>query len=259
MLKALQVPFRRDGFLPALPPPLNRWTKVRPFPAFAGTFRAWWKARGDSKFEMRNSKFEIPRPQSTIRNPQSDARPAILPPRQPAAPSAEIDKLLAEINALAGVARRVSESEIEGALSELVEKEEIKKATLWATPDLAQWKIVEQLRALSVEIISATADKHAMAQADLGITGADFALPETGTLGLLSAPEKPRAVSLLPRVHLVIMRAAALCADLHQVFEVAKKHNYLIFITGPSRTADIELTLTLGVHGPRALYVWVVE
>ncbi len=91
------------------------------------------------------------------------------------------------------------------------------------------------------------------------MTEADFALPETGTLGLLSSPEKPRAVSLLPRVHLALLRPQALRGDLHQVFAEARRHPYLILVTGPSRTADIELTTTLGVHGPKALYVWLIE
>lgn len=48
-------------------------------------------------------------------------------------------------------------------------------------------------------------------------------------------------------------------ADLHQVFAEAKDSNYLVFITGPSRTADIELTVTLGVHGPKNLYIWMIS
>jgi L-lactate dehydrogenase complex protein LldG len=87
----------------------------------------------------------------------------------------------------------------------------------------------------------------------------DFALPETGTLALLSSPERPRVVSLLPRVHLALLLPSVLRADMHQVFAEAKHEPYLIFITGPSRTADIELTVTLGVHGPRQLHVWVME
>ncbi len=183
-------------------------------------------------------------------------RPPILPARVPNDPEAELDLLFAEINKLSGVARRVTENEIHTALHDLVETHEVKKATLWPTGDLAQLQLEMRLRALDVEIVSPYADKAELAQCDLGVTCVDFALPETGTLGLLSNTEQPRAVSLVPRVHLAVLRPAALRADLHQVFAEAKHHPYLVFITGPSRTADIELTVTLGVHGPKSLYVW---
>jgi len=62
----------------------------------------------------------------------------------------------------------------------------------------------------------------------------------------------------LPCVHLAIVRPETLRADMHQVFAEAKDNNYLVFITGPSRIADIELTVTLGVHGPQNLYVWMI-
>lgn len=187
------------------------------------------------------------------------ARPPVLPPRQVAGTAAEIDLLIKEINALSGVARRMDEASLDTALLALVQEQEVRKATLWPTPGLAHLNLVERLRGLDVEIIPHTAGKQVMAQCDLGITEVDFALPETGTLALLSSPEKPRAVSLLPRVHLAVMHPAALRADLHQVFADARLANYMIFITGPSRTADIELTTTLGVHGPRSLYVWVMD
>ena len=110
-----------------------------------------------------------------------------------------------------------------------------------------------------MEIVSPQADKHLVAECELGVTGADAALPETGTLLLRSSPDRPRVVSLLPRVHLAIFTAAALRADLHQAFAEAKDAGYSVLVTGPSRTADIELTLTLGVHGPKALYAWVLN
>ena len=109
-----------------------------------------------------------------------------------------------------------------------------------------------------MQIVSPFAGKHELAECDLGVTGVDMALPETGTLVLTSDESRPRMVSLVPRVHLAILRPGALRADLHQVFAEGKGEGYLIFITGPSRTADIELTLTIGVHGPKALYVWVL-
>jgi L-lactate utilization protein LutC len=89
---------------------------------------------------------------------------------------------------------------------------------------------------LTKEEIAAWFSKH------LGITETDYLLPETGTLVLKSSTEKPRAVSLLPSVHLAIVRPEKLHADMHHVFAEAKDSNYLVFITGPSRTADIELS-----------------
>jgi len=147
---------------------------------------------------------------------------------------------------------------IDTALKTLVTEQNIRKATVWDTPRLQELQISNHLSFLGVDLVSPNADKHEMAQCDLGITEADYLLPETGTIVLSSSAEKPRAVSLLPRVHLAIVRPEMLRADMHQVFAEAKDKNYLVFITGPSRTADIELTTTLGVHGPKDLYVWMM-
>jgi len=155
--------------------------------------------------------------------------------------------------------QKLSASDIDSALKTLITEQNIHKATTWETPCLQQLQITNYLSALGVELISPNANKYEMAQCDLGITEADYLLPETGTLILHSSAEKPRAVSLLPRVHLAIVRPEMVRADMHQVFTEAKDKNYLVFITGPSRTADIELTVTLGVHGPKNLYVWMME
>jgi L-lactate dehydrogenase complex protein LldG len=138
-------------------------------------------------------------------------------------------------------------------------EQNIRRATVWDTSNLSQLGITEKLRPLGVELIPPNASKHEMALCDLGITEADYILRETGTLVLHSSAEKPRAVSLLPRIHLAVIRPELLRADMHQVFAEAKDSHYLVFITGPSRTADIELTVTLGVHGPKNLYVWMLR
>lgn len=187
-----------------------------------------------------------------------DVRPAIVTARKPLDKDGEIDLLISEIIKLSGGARRVQENEISDALQHLIAEQGFKKATLWDTEYLHNLKVAGYLKDLGVELVPAQSGKVALAECDLGITEADFALAETGTIGLLSSAEKPRAVSLLPRVHLAIFTPDAICADLEQVFSEAKKSPYLVFITGPSRTADIELTVTLGVHGPKALYAWVV-
>lgn len=185
-------------------------------------------------------------------------RPAIDEPRLPESLDSEIEQFLGEIKKLSGVGQRLVPADINSALKDLVAEQNIRKATVWNTPRLQELQIANHLSSLGVELISPNADKHEMAQCDLGITEADYLLPETGTIVLSSSAEKPRAVSLLPRVHLAIVRPEMLRADMHQVFAEAKDKNYLVFITGPSRTADIELTTTLGVHGPKNLYVWTM-
>jgi len=183
-----------------------------------------------------------------------------VPPRKPGDPEVEIAQLLAEIGKLSGVTRRLaSRDELREALADLVKTEAVRKATLWTTPNLTTWDVAGTLKDLGVDLVSPQADKHLVAECELGVTGVDAALPETGTLLLRSSPERPRVVSLLPRVHLAILTPAALRADLHQAFTEAKDAGYCVLVTGPSRTSDIELTLTLGVHGPKALYAWVLN
>ena len=186
-------------------------------------------------------------------------RPAIYESRQPESPDSEIETFLKEIQKLSGVRQKLLPSEIDAALKALVQDQNIRKATAWETPHLKRLGVTEILNSLGVELVSLHASKHEMALCDLGITEADYLLPETGTLVLTSSADKPRAVSLLPRIHLAIVRPDMLRADMHQVFAEAKDQHYLVFITGPSRTADIELTVTLGVHGPKNLYVWMLD
>ncbi len=186
-------------------------------------------------------------------------RPAILPARNPGTVDQEIEKLLAEATAIKADARRIQPADIPAALRDLVKTQAIGKAVLWNTARLKQLGVADALRALGVTIIPHDADKNVMATADLGITEADFALPETGTIGLYSSADQPRSVSLLPRVHLAFVPRRALRADLHQVFAEAKARGYLVLITGPSRTSDIELILTIGVHGPQVYYLWVID
>lgn len=179
--------------------------------------------------------------------------------RVPGPKDGEITELLAEIDRLGGQTRRVAADAFRAALTALVQAEGIRKAVLGQPPDLPVLDVAEILSGLGVEIVSARAGHRVLAECDLGVTGVVRALPETGTLVLRSSPDGPRTVSLLPRVHLALVRPDDVCADLAQVFREMRATPYFFFVTGPSRTADIELTVTLGVHGPRALYVWALE
>jgi L-lactate dehydrogenase complex protein LldG len=162
------------------------------------------------------------------------------------------------VAALSGVALRVRPENLDRQLESLVRDHEVRRACLWASPLLARTDVAGRLARLGVAIVPLDAGRRALAECDLGVTEADFALPETGTIGLLSSAERPRLVSLLPRIHLALVDPAVVRADLHHVFAEARQAPYLVFVTGPSRTADIELKVTLGVHGPQHLHVWVL-
>ncbi|HVQ37962.1 MAG TPA: lactate utilization protein [Pyrinomonadaceae bacterium] len=96
---------------------------------------------------------------------------------------------------------------------------------------------------------------------DVGISMVQAAIAETGTLLLESESERHRLVSLVPPVHIAIVNVADICLTLGEALAAVGRGNDLsatiTLITGPSRTADIELTLAIGVHGPQELYVIV--
>jgi L-lactate dehydrogenase complex protein LldG len=99
------------------------------------------------------------------------------------------------------------------------------------------------------------------ASADFGITSADFALADTGTLVLLSSPAEARLISLLPPAHIAVVPRERILSGLDELFSLVPRpadlHSSMVLITGPSRTADIEQILVRGVHGPGKLTVLV--
>jgi L-lactate dehydrogenase complex protein LldG len=183
-----------------------------------------------------------------------------VPGRTPGDPEAEIERFLGEIEALGGHVRRLkSKAELPAALAGLVSAGQVKRAVMWQTAELQSLGLPEALAGLMVEVAGPGASLREIAACDLGITGVDAALSETGSLLLRAGPDRPRTASLLPPVHLAILAPAVLRANLHQILAECRGTACATLITGPSRTSDIELTLTIGVHGPKVLHVWVLE
>jgi len=114
---------------------------------------------------------------------------------------------------------------------------------------------------------SGVADREVLRQLcatrDFGITSADYALSDTGSLVMLSSREEARLVSLLPPAHIAVVPASKLLTGLDELFGIlplpAEQTSSMVLITGPSRTADIEQILVRGVHGPGQIHVVVVE
>jgi L-lactate dehydrogenase complex protein LldG len=105
--------------------------------------------------------------------------------------------------------------------------------------------------------------REVCATADIGITSADYALAETGTLVMLSSPKEARMISLLPPAHIAVFPRSRLLANLDELLTVlpnpADQTSSMVLITGPSRTADIEQILVRGVHGPGEICAVIVE
>jgi L-lactate utilization protein LutC len=100
------------------------------------------------------------------------------------------------------------------------------------------------------------------ASAGVGISSADYALADTGTLVMFSSLEEARMISLLPPVHLAIVPRERLLTSLDELLTLeplpAGRSSSMVLITGPSRTADIEQILVRGVHGPGEIHVVIV-
>lgn len=154
------------------------------------------------------------------------------------------------------------EDEIKKALLKLVKEKKLESFSIWESQYLKELKIKEELKNAGLKLVTAK-NKNRIAKSDIGITEVDYAIADTGTLVLLANKNQPRSVSLLPPIHLAIVQPENLVSNIKDLFVILRSRlaegeditSCMTFITGPSRTADIELNLTLGVHGPKELYV----
>ena len=110
-----------------------------------------------------------------------------------------------------------------------------------------------------VELVEYT-DAAAVATADLGFTGARAGVARTGSIVVDAGRANGRTVSLLPPMHVALVRQQAIVDEPGELWRSlgSPMPSNLVQITGPSRSADIELIITLGVHGPRSLWVGIV-
>jgi L-lactate dehydrogenase complex protein LldG len=97
---------------------------------------------------------------------------------------------------------------------------------------------------------------------DAGVTEVDYAVAETGTVVVRHRPEHGRLLSLVPFVHVSIVQPKNFVADLIDLFEVLAKEGTgsgVTLISGPSKTADIEMNTVTGVHGPNVVKAFVLS
>lgn len=127
-----------------------------------------------------------------------------------------------------------------------------------ALSDSASVREVVAQSAGGFETFDGSRDRERLLACDLGVTSAQNGIAETGTLVLLSDTERHRLTSLVPPVHVALLDVDAIVGTLGDALAAARKGGLpplVTCITGPSRTGDIELTIVVGVHGPKTLHV----
>jgi L-lactate dehydrogenase complex protein LldG len=160
---------------------------------------------------------------------------------------------------------------------------ETKRVAAWRHPLIDRLDLPEALDRLQVSVhvtapVPADADPGAdqaererqraeIIASFIGVTSADFCLADTATLVLRNRPGQPRSVALVPSIHIAVIRLDLILADMQELFALLRwdaRHraeglsNYMSFISGPSKTADIEATMVHGAHGPREVHLFVI-
>jgi L-lactate dehydrogenase complex protein LldG len=149
----------------------------------------------------------------------------------------------------------INQQELAFQLSSLVKKQDWQKV----------FCVEDKLIAPVASQISERLVKTDLANCDVSITGCEYLVARTGSIVLSSAQASGRSVSVYAPIHLCIAYTNQLVYDIKEALQAAKdkyKDNLpslITFATGPSRTADIEKTLVVGVHGPKEVYLFLVE
>jgi len=183
-------------------------------------------------------------------------------------------RIAAEVTAVGGTSYLVADlNEARDTLATLLQKFQPRRALLWEHPLLDRLEVAQLLASRNIDAVDHAdlvqldrpAQREQSLAADMGITSADWGIAETGTLVMRARPGQERLASLLPPVHVAIVERSQLAADLLDVFELLQAEGLdnlpsnITLITGPSKTGDIELQLTTGVHGPGEWHVIVAR
>jgi L-lactate dehydrogenase complex protein LldG len=206
-----------------------------------------------------------------VRHGLSNVEAPPLPADSPATPASDdgrppAQRFVEELRAVGGVVDLVSPADLAGGVAAAAEQAEAGTAVVG--PDLGPFagRVTDGLSRAGVEILepAGTAGwREACARADLGVTGALLGVASSGSILTAAGSASSRLASLLPPAHLAILPSERVVAGFEELFAALGDHleraSSAVLISGPSRTADIEMVLVRGVHGPRNVHVLLVE
>jgi L-lactate dehydrogenase complex protein LldF len=228
-------------------PAITGWGYSKDFPRFEGkTFRETFKYRAtESKESLEKQKEDSPRhdPPGQV---SVASLPHITPPPLRGNDIDKVERFTKELIALGGQvyqATNVTEEIVEFLKSREINRIHLEPNTL--DESLLQKAGVEFTREPNPEI-------------RVGVTTAICGLADTGSVLEADGEGNPLHASLLPEIHIAVLNKSDILPSLPDAIHLAKGKRAATFITGPSRTADIEMTLTIGVHGPKEIMVFLV-
>jgi L-lactate dehydrogenase complex protein LldG len=185
-----------------------------------------------------------------------------------------VERFAAEVNAVGGEAFVVADfTAASHQLHQLLAEAGAKSAACWQHDLLDRIGLADLLAVPGVTLfdyarlaaLPADELRQMLLACDVGITSCDCAIAETGTLMMCSRPGQERVASLLPPMHIAVVERQQIVPDLIDAFRLLQDRGLdqlpsnVTWITGPSKTGDIELQLTTGVHGPGKWRVIVVQ
>ena len=149
-----------------------------------------------------------------------------------------------------------------------------KSVAAWRHPLIESLNLPDALSEQGVPVVFSEVDgtgrealRRRVIDSYIGITSADFCMADAATLVMRTRPGQARTVSLLPSIHIAVIELDRIIADLKELYALIKwdPHfskegvtNCMTFISGPSKTADIEVTMVHGAHGPREVHIFVI-
>lgn len=271
------VPSRRaapgSGFATSTPtnwihmPAFTGWGYQRDFPRpattpFSKRFKELVNIPDQGTFPP-ESEFSLhPTPLAQEQAGEIDAGSGILPPTT----EALVERFTSELTQLGGSVTRCRAEELAERILETLKAEGIQEIQAWdeallldagsVLNDTGSNKgLVDALRSGGIDVV-----REPRPHIRAGLTGVLAGIAESGTLVLPGGEGMPLTASLLPEIHLAVLRDKDICETLSQALRIpaVRQASAVALISGPSRTADIEMTLTIGVHGPRRVHVFLM-
>jgi L-lactate dehydrogenase complex protein LldG len=243
-------------------PAFTGWGYSKDFPRPAArSFHERWQSR-EQTGKGKISSFYPAAPGTSPKKgnePDNNPLPADFPKQVPVSSPAHTPQLLlerftTELTALGGQVTVCQREELAGSILELLRRKAINRIQAWDAARLPS-DLLPALQAAGIQV-----DHDPDPTISAGLTGALAAVAETGTLVLPGGPGRPLTASLLPEIHIAVVPVEALRLGLREILILpeVRQTSASALVTGPSRTADIEMALTIGVHGPGELQVFFI-